>query len=56
MTDRWVDAGADAARHILDIGCVPLLELDTQRALWRRGGDDRELACELFELVGGDGI
>ena len=32
---------------------IPLLELDTLRALWRRGGDDRVLAERLYELTGG---
>ena len=53
LSDRWVDAGADAARHVLANGCVPLLELEVLRALYRRGGDDRQLAQELYELAGG---
>ena len=51
-----IDAGAQAAHHLLDIGVVPLLELDTLRELHERGGDDRQLARELFTLAGGDGI
>jgi hypothetical protein len=54
MSDRWVDAGAATARHFLEIGYPPLLEIEVVRALWRRGGDDRQLARELYELVGGD--
>ena len=54
LSERKVDAGADAARHILGVGCVPLLRLDVLRALYRRGGDDRRLAEELYELAGGD--
>jgi hypothetical protein len=49
-----IDAGAQAARHILDVGYVPLLELDVLRALYRRGGRDRRLAQELYDLCGGD--
>jgi hypothetical protein len=49
-----VDAGAQAARHILETGYVPLLQLDVLRALYRRGGNDRRLAQELYELAGGD--
>jgi hypothetical protein len=48
-----IDAGAQAARHLLEIGCPPLIELDTLRALHRRGGDDRAVAQKLYELVGG---
>jgi hypothetical protein len=47
-----VAAGADAARHLLEIGFVPLLEADTLRALYARGGADRQLARELFDLAG----
>ncbi|MGO9352182.1 MAG: hypothetical protein ACLP3C_15665 [Mycobacterium sp.] len=49
-----VDAGAHAARHILELGHTPILKTDTLQALWARGGTDRELAQQLYELVGGD--
>lgn len=52
MPDRMVDAGRDAALHILDVGEVPLLEFETLRALYRRGGDDRALAEKLHQLTG----
>jgi hypothetical protein len=55
LSEKMVDAGAQAARHLLEVGFVPLLEVDTLRALHRRGGADRRLAQELYELVGGDG-
>jgi hypothetical protein len=55
MSEKFIDAGAQAAHHLRDVGCAPLLELDVLRALWRRGGDDRQLARQLYELVGGDG-
>jgi hypothetical protein len=49
-----ITAAADAAVHILAVtGCTPILKLDTQRALYRRGGDDRALAEQLHELCGG---
>jgi hypothetical protein len=55
LSERMIDAGADAAIHILAVtGCTPILKLDTLRALCRRGGDDHALAQELYELVGGD--
>lgn len=53
MSEKFIDAGAQAAHHLLDVGCVPLLQLDVLRALHRRGGDDRQLAQELYELAGG---
>ena len=49
-----VDAGAATARHFLDIGFVPLLEPGVLCALHWRGGDDRVLAQQLYQLVGGD--
>jgi hypothetical protein len=52
LSPRWVDAGRDAARHLLEVGHVPLLEPETLRALYRRGGRDRALAIELHELCG----
>jgi hypothetical protein len=54
MSDRWVEAGAAAAAHLLERGYTPLLELEVLRGLWRRGGPDRALAAELYELVGGE--
>jgi hypothetical protein len=55
LSEKMVDAGADAAIHILiTTGCAPILKTDVLRALWRRGGDDRRLAQEPYELAGGD--
>jgi hypothetical protein len=54
LSEKMITAGADAARHLISVGCVPLLELDVLRALYRRGGNDRQLARELYELAGGD--
>jgi hypothetical protein len=48
-----IDAGRDAAEHILATGRVPLLELEVLQALWRRGGDDRALAEQLHAAAGG---
>lgn len=53
LSQKMIDAGRDAARHLLEAGQVPLLELEVLRALYRRGGNDRVLAAELYELVGG---
>ena len=53
-SDRWIDAGADAARHIIiATGCAPILRPDTLTALHKRGGDDRALAERLHALTGG---
>ena len=49
-----IDGGRAAAEHLLDIGLVPMLELDTLRALYKRGGDDRQLARHLYTLAGGE--
>jgi hypothetical protein len=53
LSDQMIDAGAKAARHILEIGQIPLLEIEILRALYRRGGDDRALAEHLHPLTGG---
>ena len=55
LSEKFIDAGAQAAHHLLDVSCAPLLELDVLRALHKRGGDDRQLARELYALAGGDG-
>ena len=51
VSDRMVDAGAQAAHHLLAHGCIPILGTDTLRGLWRRG--DRVLAQQLYDLAGG---
>jgi hypothetical protein len=48
-----VDAGVEAALHILSCNSVPLLKFDVLQALWRRGGPDRVLAEKLHEACGG---
>ena len=52
--DRWVDAGAAAASHLINLGCTPLLPQEVLCALWRRGGGDRALAENLYELAAGE--
>jgi hypothetical protein len=47
-----IDAGRDAALHILAHGNVPVLKFEVLRALWRRGGADRVLAEQLHEACG----
>jgi hypothetical protein len=53
LTDQMIDAGRDAALHILDRGEIPLLEIEVLRALYRRGGVDRGLAEMLHAAIGG---
>ncbi|MGO9156994.1 hypothetical protein [Mycobacterium sp.] len=53
LSERMVDAGRDAALHILDAGEIPLLEIEILQALYRRGGTDRALAEQLHALAGG---
>jgi hypothetical protein len=52
LSEHMVDAGRDAALHILKTGRVPVLEIEVLRALYRRGGADRELAERLHRLSG----
>lgn len=54
LADRWVDAGRDAALHLLRRGHIPLLELEVLQALRRRGGLDRALAEMLYAATGGE--
>lgn len=53
LSAKMVDAGRDAAEHLLQAGCVPLLETEVLQALWRRGGTDRASAERLVGLTGG---
>ncbi|MCA2253860.1 hypothetical protein JF710_11835 [Mycobacterium intracellulare] len=53
LSDKMIDAGRDAALHVLAGDHVPILEFEVLQALWRRGGDDRELAELLYSLTGG---
>ena len=34
---KMIDAGADAAEHLLAAGLTPMFDIDTQRQLWRGG-------------------
>jgi hypothetical protein len=52
LTDAAVDGWRDAAEHVLAAGHMPLLPLEIRRALYRRGGLDRELAERLHRGCG----
>lgn len=54
LSDQTIDAGRDAALHLLGVGLIPLLDIETRRALWRRGGTDRVLAELLHDACGGE--
>jgi hypothetical protein len=53
LSDKMIDAGRDAALHVLASGNVPLLEYEVLQSLWRRGGEDRELAELLHAMTDG---
>lgn len=42
-----VDAYRDTCRSLLSTGLLPAPRLPEMRALWRRGGEERELAQEI---------
>ncbi len=48
LTVNQIDAWFKAAAYLLDQGVVPQLPVEVLRALWLRGGSDRELAGELY--------
>lgn len=53
LSDARIDAGRDAAIHLLNCGYVPIVEIEVLQALWRRGGVERELAEALFAATNG---
>lgn len=53
LSEKSIDAGRDGALHLLADGYVPLLKVEVLQALYRRGGDDRELAELLHTLTDG---
>jgi hypothetical protein len=52
LSDWALHGWRDAAKHLLAAGHPPLVPLEVRRALWRRGGNDRELAELLHEACG----
>lgn len=53
LSNLAIDGWRDAARHLLCAGRMPLVPLDVRRALYRRGGADRQLAEKLHAGCGG---
>lgn len=54
LSEQAVDGYRAAATHILSQGQTPLVPIEALRALYRRGGDDRELAEQLHAACGGE--
>ena len=52
LTDHQVDGWRATAQHLLDGGTVPMVPAEVLRRMHRRGGADRRLAQQLWELVG----
>ena len=52
LSENAIDAGRDAALHLIAAGKTPLLEFEVLRALYRRGGRDRQLAEQLYAATG----
>jgi hypothetical protein len=53
LSDCARDGWRDAAQHVRGTGQTPLVPIEVRRALWRRGGPDRELAEWLTTRVEG---
>jgi hypothetical protein len=54
LSDRALDGWRDAALHVLRTGHMPLLPIEVRRALYRRGGRERQLAERLHRGCGGE--
>lgn len=44
LTEHYLDGWRDSAHHLLGCGLAPMVPTSILRALWRRGGRDRDLA------------
>lgn len=53
LSGHVIDGWRDAAEHVLATGQTPLIPLEVRRALWRRGGHDRQLAELLHDACNG---
>jgi hypothetical protein len=53
LSDCAIDGWRAAAEHVLATGRIPLLPMEVRRALWRRGGQDRDLAELLHQACDG---
>jgi hypothetical protein len=53
ITENMATGYKAAVLHLRSLGVLPAPLIPEMQALWRRGGADRQLAQELFELVAG---
>ena len=51
LTEHQLDGWRSAAIGIIEGGNAPIVPIEVVRRLWRRGGCDRQLAQQLWELV-----
>ncbi len=49
LSERQLDAYADAAEHLLTVGVTPAPNLPAMRRMWRRGGDELRLAVQIAQ-------
>lgn len=49
ITDQYIDGYRDAAQHLLANGLTPAPNLAAMRAMWRRGGAERDLVRVIAE-------
>lgn len=49
VSDQYIDGYRDAAQHLLANGMTPAPNLAAMRAMWRRGGPDRDLVRAIAE-------
>ncbi|MBF6298035.1 hypothetical protein IU459_10800 [Nocardia amamiensis] len=52
ITAAQLTAWAHAAAHILSDGLTPVVPVEILRALWRCGGEERDLAVRVAETGG----
>lgn len=52
LSEHQIDGWRNAAEHVLAGGQMPVVPIEVRRALWRRGGPDRELAETLHSGCG----
>jgi hypothetical protein len=52
LTEHQIDSWRSAAIGIIEDGHAPIVPIEVVRRLWKRGGRDRQLAQQLWELVG----
>ena len=51
-SEKMLDAYAEAAAHLVNIGLTPGPNIPAMRRMWRRGGDGFRLAVQIAERWG----